>query len=350
MIDLEHHLAALLAAVREAHAPDPRLAVFDVDVHFGAHGVTLRGATSEADALRALEHRLAQLDLDARVSARVALVPDPAATQPAYALVRAPVAPMLSLPAIASVQVSQVVLGASLRVLRWQGRWLQCRSADGYLGWVHRGYVHATDGDGARRWESGDGGVPHVSLGARLADADDGVPTPLPWGARVCVHDRTVVLPDGRRGRAEGELVPLDARLERYPSAGEAVVGTAARWIGAPYLWGGVTPAGVDCSGLAQAVMRLHGVELPRDADLQSRAGAPVDPGAEFEWLRAGDLLFFAEAPGRITHVAISRTGSRIIHSSLGNGGVRLNDLAGELDFERELRELFVCARRVLPA
>ena len=116
-----------------------------------------------------------------------------------------------------------------------------------------------------------------------------------------------------------------------------------------PYLWGGVTMGGVDCSGFVQALYRLHGHVIPRDSDQQSRTGEEVDPGDGFAGLRPGDLLFFAEEPGRCSHVTMSTGGSRIIHSSLGNGGVQRNDLAGRRAYERELRTLFIGARRIIP-
>jgi cell wall-associated NlpC family hydrolase len=64
--------------------------------------------------------------------------------------------------------------------------------------------------------------------------------------------------------------------------------------------------------------------------------------------VQVGDLLFFAERENRISHVAISLGGTRIIHSSVGNGGVRANDLAGETGYEQELRKLLVTVRRVV--
>ncbi len=157
-------------------------------------------------------------------------------------------------------------------------------------------------------------------------------------------------LPDGRHGElGTGELVEADRLADRFPPRGESVVRTARRWTGTPYIWGGVTPAGADCSGFVQSVLWMHGVALPRDSDQQARVGSEADPGADFGTLRAGDLLYFSERPARITHVAISLGGSRIIHSALSNGGVAENDLLGELEAERLLLPLFTGARRVLP-
>jgi cell wall-associated NlpC family hydrolase len=157
-----------------------------------------------------------------------------------------------------------------------------------------------------------------------------------------------VRLPDGRSGRPRGELVPAALRPVAFPADGAAAAETARRWLGAPYLWGGITYGGVDCSGLVQSVWKLHGRMIPRDSDQQSRFGEAVDPGPDFENLQPGDLCFFAEEPGRVTHVVMSTGGPEIIHASLGNGGVARNTLTGRRSYERELRRLFHNARRVL--
>jgi gamma-D-glutamyl-L-lysine dipeptidyl-peptidase len=347
MPDPVSRMRALIERIRERHALDPRISVFEVDVERTDDAVDLTGVTSEAAAAEELHREAALLEGAAPVRDRVRRLPHVEPGEPIHAVATAAVVPLLAGPTISETHVSQAVLGRTMTVLRREGRWLQCRSDDGYLGWVHRGYVALLDEAGARAWEMGTGGEACVSLGAKIMDADGDTLARLPWGARVVRgEDGHVRLPDGTTGPATGTLLPLADRAERYPADGERMTATAARWMGAPYLWGGVTPAGVDCSGFVQAVLDLHGVRIPRDSDLQAQRGEPVEPDERFSNLRAGDLLFFAETPERISHVTLSLGGSRIIHSSLGNGGVRRNDLVGDTAYERELRGIFVCARR----
>jgi hypothetical protein len=256
---------------------------------------------------------------------------------------------MHAAPGISTTQISQVVLGSRLMVLRRERRWLQCRSADGYIGWVHAGYVALMHEVEARAWETGSAGETWISVLAELRDEAGEAIVRLPWGARVVrEHDGSARLPDGRLGQVEGELIPAAYRAQAFPKTGEAICLSAARWMGVPYLWGGITMGGVDCSGFMQALFRMHGHELPRDADQQSRTGREVDPGDEFERLLPGDLLFYTEEAGRVTHVTLSTGGPNIIHSSLGNGGVARNVVTGRRNYEKELRRIFLSARRVL--
>ena len=347
---LTEQLSVIIAAVRGELAPDVRTSVFEVEVAEDGDAVVIVGATSEPAAAEALERRIGSLDAGRPVRVEIARLPfgdDPAP----HALVTSAVAPMQAGPYVSDAHVSQTLLGHRLMVLREHGRWLQCRAADGYLGWIHRGYVKRVGEMEARQWEAGADGEMCVSLGARIVGDDGHAVLRLPWGARVTgLGDGVVRLPDGREGRVEGTLVAESERERRFPARGEEVVATARRWMGAPYVWGGITWAGVDCSGLVQVVMRTHGIELPRDSDLQAQVGEPLEPGRDFSGLRPGDLLYFAEEAGRITHVALSMGGSRILHASIGNGGVDTNDLNGDSGFEEELRRLFVCARRVLPS
>ena len=345
-------LQALIEAVRAERAPDPRTAVFEVRHEARPGGIALVGATTEAAAAEELLARAALLLEGWTLLDEIVRLPDPELGKIRFGIVRAALAPVHAEPRVTAVQVSQYVLGQRVDLLSRSEAWWRVRGEDGYIGWVHRGYLETGDADWAGAWERGGGGEPLVSLGAELVDETGDVLARLPWGARAIRDPASgrLRLPDGRTGApGAGELVPEDSLAERFPPHGESVVCTARRWLGTPYVWGGVTPAGADCSGFVQSVYRLHGLALPRDSDLQARVGKEVEAQGDLAALRPGDLLFFSERPGRITHVAISLGGSRIIHSALSNGGVRINDLAGDLEAEARLRPLFVHARRVLP-
>lgn len=329
-------------------APDPRLAVYEIDVRAEPGSVRIVGATSEPAAAEALRSRIGAMDLDIEVRYEVQRLPVDEDGFKAHGVVRSPAAPMLAGPMISESPVSQVVLGQRLLVLDEHFRWLRCRSADGYVGWVHRGYVQRMEEIEARQWEMGAVAPLHISLGVEILSDEGEVSHRVPWGGRVAVKDGRGFVPDGGSGPIRGETVAMAELESRFPLSGESIVREAAGWLGAPYFWGGIIPGGVDCSGLVQTLYRVHGRLLPRDSDLQALEGEGIDPGEEFEALEPGDLVFFAEDGQRVSHVAISEGGPNIIHSALGNGGVRRNDLLGRRGIETELRSLFVCARRII--
>ena len=342
-----------IEAVRTELKLDYRSSIFDVRVEKRDGRLCILGATTSSRAVAALIAKLAEVeDKDEKyIRDEVQRLPEPGASAGAHALVRAATAPVYEDPALPAPQITQAVLGTRLELLIRSDVWCRVRLEDGYLGWVHQGYLQFGGEDWAYSWERSTRGEPAISLGAELVDEAGRVFARLPWGAR-CVRfsSEQYELPDGRRGAiGGGEVVPVDRITDWFPPRGDSVSRTARRWIGAPYLWGGVTTSGVDCSGLVQAVFWLHGVALPRDSDQQSHMGDEIDPGAGFGDLKPGDLIFFSETGTRVTHVAISMGGPHIVHSALTNGGVDVNNLAGDLEYEARLRSVFTRARRVLP-
>jgi hypothetical protein len=339
----------IIERIRAEHVPDFRSGIFDVRVETRDGRLVLSGETTHTDAAEQLLAEAGKV-VKTGIVDEIVRLPDPALGAGVYGVVRAAIVPVYLEPSLPAAQISQLVLGMRFDLLARRGDWLRVRAEDGYLGWIHDGYVRLGEREWAERWERGSYGEPVVSLGAELVDEEGNALARLPWGARVLRFGSTYELPDGRRGTVgSGEVVDVDRLADRFPARGDSIARTARRWHGTPYLWGGVTMSGADCSGFAQAVMWMHGIALPRDSDLQARIGVPVDPGEDFSAVRPGDLLFFAEHSARVSHVAISLGGPLIIHSALGNGGVAVNTMTGELDFERRLRRLFTEVRRLLP-
>jgi hypothetical protein len=335
-------------AVRAEFAPDSRVEIFQVRITGDPAAPDVKVETTLPRAALAFARRLEEDGVEADV--HVTLLPDPRLEPRGESLVKAPVAPVYRRPTMNSTLLTQYPLGSRLTLLSRRGRHWRVRGEDGHVGWVHAGYLVRGPLEWALAWERAEGGDPVVSLGAELEDEADRVFARLPWGARVIQQaGGRILLPDGRSGRVgSGELVGVDRLWDRFPPRGESVARTARRWMGVHYLWGGVTPSGVDCSGLVQSVYWIHGVALPRDSDMQSEVGDPVSPGSDWSGFRAGDLLFFQEK-GRVNHVALSLGGSHIIHASASNGGVEVNDLQGERKLEQRLRSLYSGARRLLP-
>ncbi|TJV05463.1 MAG: NlpC/P60 family protein [Mesorhizobium sp.] len=111
------------------------------------------------------------------------------------------------------------------------------------------------------------------------------------------------VLPSGE-AVISGHLRPIGERASDYVSVAEMFLGT-------PYLWGGVSGFGIDCSGLVQLAMRMAGKNVLRDSDMQAASiGEPLDPGADFSGLRRGDLVFWKG------HVAVMTDAETMIHAN----------------------------------
>jgi hypothetical protein len=256
------------------------------------------------------------------------------------AIVRAAIAPLFAQPSLRAEQISQLVLGETGRVEETAGEWRRITGDhDGYPGWMHAGYLVETDPAAADRWRREAGGW---SLGATLRVAGQRVRLPL--RARAVLDDGKVRLPDGRRAELiEGEVRPAgDTMADARATPPEQWA--LSHFEGAPYEWGGVTPWGVDCSGLVQTTFAARGQVMPRDAALQVDRGAviPVD-GA-----RPGDLLFFRGDTGdRITHVAFAAEGGSVIHSTVACGGVIAESwMSGTR--AASLRERLVAVRRLV--
>jgi len=213
--------------------------------------------------------------------------------------------------------VSQATLGQVVEVLDSKDGFARIRTPDHYEGWIPRAAITEYQGAGPRYARAGSV-VEVTSLMAnvyREPDVTTARPllqAPLASRLEVVASPATaaserwlaVRLPSGQTGFVQkGDVKAVEPGAPPRRGTPAEIVATARRFLGVPYLWGGMTARGIDCSGLASRAYHANGITLPRDADLQfeDEHAVPVERSA----LQPGDLLFFGRDAKHISHVAL---------------------------------------------
>ncbi len=347
--------ADIVAAVKARFAPDARVAVFDVKAELKGASVELTGDVEQAAAREALVAAFRDAGF-AVVADKVAVLPGAELAARPLGIVAVSVAVMKTKPSHASELANQLLAGMVVKLLKKEGGWYYVQSLDDrYLGWMESDHLALA----TREQVDAFAGAPRVVVTSLFALVREQPSADAPPVADLVVGDvleatgptgawTSVRTADGRKGFVSG----ADATDYRAWKASRAVTPeeierTARRFMGVPYLWGGTSARGFDCSGFVKTVFRLNGLELQRDTDQQANQGAGVPLERDLALLRKGDVLFFGPRPGatRITHTGIYLGAGLFVHCS---GRVRLNsfDPASPLYSDALLKRL-VKARRM---
>lgn len=249
-----------------------------------------------------------------------------------------------------SEMVSQLLFGDLYEVIEITGEWLKIKTSDcGYEGFLNLKYHHELNEEQYRELQHQPQFLVSDFMTLLCEEKNQtlfpvfiGTTFPQP-NVEGCfmLGDVTFVLPsmslnsvensESKIQNSKPDLSPLttepfqlstvNCQLSIDPCSLTTMQSFALRFLRAPYLWGGRTPAGIDCSGFTQLIYKSIGILIPRDASQQVELGQPLDFASEGQ---IGDLAFFQNEEGRIVHVGMVCAPGKIIHAS---GQVRIDKL-----------------------
>ncbi|MBR4804454.1 MAG: C40 family peptidase [Bacteroidales bacterium] len=217
-----------------------------------------------------------------------------------------PLAPMRAAADDTSEMVSQILFGQSFDILEQTEKWtLVCNHDDGYKGYIGNKQFVIVGNDQFDTFNTSRKIVDSHNVSVYFTNKK--ITFCIPFGS---------ILPEKNTFR----LGNYEYRHNFQPRE-KTLLQTAQSFLNAPYLWGGKTLFGIDCSGFTQTLFSAFGIQLPRDASQQADKGVPV---GSLDGALPGDLLFFDNDKGRIIHVGILLEKELVIHAS---GCVRIDNI-----------------------
>lgn len=245
-----------------------------------------------------------------------------------YGICNLSVVPCRKEPSDKSEMVTQLLFGDHFQILDKEGNWFRIKIAyDDYEGWIDKkqflsieqhtfDIIHSTEA------------YYSSEIIQLIKDDKTSLFFPIVMGSALPNFDSNECVVENQGYTYDGEYT-----TGLLPNTKSGILETAMMYMNAPYLWGGKTPFGIDCSGFTQTVYKLNGIKLKRDAYQQAEQGETLSFVEEAE---AGDLAFFDNEEGRIIHVGIVMDNNKIIHAS---GKVRIDGFDHQGIFNADKRD-----------
>lgn len=348
----------IIRKTKERFAPDKRVAVFNIEAEQPENKIIIKGETNLPEAK---EFLIRALDGEAiKFEDKIELLPSKELGDKIYGVINLSVSNIRTNPDHPAELSTQSLLGTPIKVLK-KGQWgfFLVQTPDGYISWLDDdGFQLMNEGEW-NQWKSSEKIIYLKEFGWAYEKADfnsQHISDLVAGNILKLISEEKefyqVEFADKRVAFVnKNESQIFSQWYQSLNPDGEKILQTAYRFMGVPYLWGGTSAKGMDCSGFTKTVYYLNGIILLRDASQQVHTGDLVDTKNGWENLQAGDLLFFGtkangEKKERITHVAIYIGDGDFIHAA---GRVRINSFNKAKPYYSEYRDnAFIRAKRIL--
>lgn len=350
----------LIDQAKTTYAPDKRLKLIEfTHADVAANKYVLQ--TTEVAVKDALSRQLEQLNGDFRIE----MLPDASAGSKLHGVVNLSVANLRTKPDHAAEMATQILMGAQVDILQKDGGDFRIRTPEGYIAWVPTSSIVAMDDTELANWKNTKKLIYTAEFGRSYTDANTKSirVSDLVYGDILILMGEQgnfykVQYPDKRVGFIlKEEATAFDSWLKSRKANPENILASAKSMMGLPYLWGGTSVKGVDCSGFTKTSFFMNGYVIPRDASQQVLHGDAVeildsegnfDPSIALKNLKPADLLFFAAGKNkrpnaRVTHVALYIGNGTFIHAA---GTVRINSMLKDAENYDDFQTRSVVAAR----
>jgi len=356
---LNKNLESVRKSIKADYAPDKRVAVFDIQFNFSDNKMIASGLTDSKEAYLQLLDSIKAMEITFTNNIRV--LPDTVIGNKMFAIARNSVINIRSAPKHSAELGTQGLLGMSLKILDKQGDFYRIQTPDSYISWVDKGGIERMNKKEFDAWNSAKKVIFTKNIGYVFAtkNSNSDIISDITLGGllKYVSEDATfyeVQYPDKRIGfLKKSESFMYKNWLQKLQTSKENIETVAKSMNGFPYLWGGTSSKGIDCSGFTKMVYLMNGFVIPRDASQQINAGKTVDINLDFTTLEKGDLLFFGreattEKKQRVVHVGIWLGNDKMefIHAS---GNVHISSMnKNELNYDKMNKNRYLGSKRYL--
>ncbi|NDV94541.1 hypothetical protein D0T84_06345 [Dysgonomonas sp. 521] len=352
-------LEIILDNVRQRYIPDKRVKVYDITVNDNEKRPTLQGVTSDTDAYNETVKQAKEVYGKDFVN-KITLLPSSELGDKTYGVITLSVADIRVEGKFSAEMATQAILGTPVRILQKDG-WSRIQTPDGYIAWTPEiNYQPMTKAE-YESWKNAKKIIFTDYFGFSYSEPDtqsqtvsDLVNCNILKAEGETGDFYKVSYPDGRKAyilKKQGK--PYEEWLSSITVSGSSFVEKAYTLMGIPYVWGGTSVKGMDCSGFTKTITLMHGIVLMRDASQQAYTGIPVDISNGYGNLQPGDLMFFGKKAEknkkeRVRHVAFYIGNNKFIHAS---GYVRIGSLnPKDADYDEVNTREFIRASRIIGA